>query len=123
AFQLRFDAGFVHRLEEHLDVRKGVGEDDVEVELLFVRRVFGVVHGAHIQGADFGLELGDVPDALGGGDADGTGGKVDDDRASLPDAVTDLPVDLHPVAGAAVVFAGVDVHDAGAGVVGPVGVF
>ena len=119
ALQLGTHPRTVHRLEEELDVLERIREDVVVVEGLLLLRVDGVVHRAHVQGADLGPKLADVGDAFLHRDADRTGGEVDDHVGPRAHLGEDLRERLDSPFGAAFGVAGVDVDDGGAGIGGP----
>jgi hypothetical protein len=110
ALVLGADPALVHGLQQRDDRVERVLEDGLEHEVLAAARVLRVVHRAHVQRADVGLELTQVGDPLLDRDADRARRVVDDDVADLTqDRLGDRAEVLDLVARRAVRAAGVDV--------------
>src|SRR5262249_38146547 len=109
----------VHRLEKEPDVRKGIGEDVVVIELLALFRVDGIVHRPHVQGRHLRLQLPDVSDSLVRRDADGAGREVDYHVSAGTDLGLDVREGLTRPGRRPIWVAGVDVDDGRAGLGSP----
>src|SRR5215831_805456 len=119
ALHLGPNARLIHRLEKESDVRKGVGEDVVVIELLALFRVDGIVHRPHVQGRHIRLELPDVGNSLVRRDANGAGREVDYHVGAGADLRLDVREGLTRPGRRAIRISGVNVDDGRTGLGSP----